>query len=135
MENLDSMRWILSALLLTATILKISSQNPLQLWIECLTYQALAPLTKGLSVKKNFITNNLIIGIDAVHHGNITELEFHNFAGFMQTYIAHEFIKYIENINFPLVFSRSTAYGSGRWGFHWTGSNAATWQSMRDSIP
>eukprot|EP01015_Nassula_variabilis_P009121 TRINITY_DN1721_c0_g1_i17.p1 TRINITY_DN1721_c0_g1~~TRINITY_DN1721_c0_g1_i17.p1 ORF type:complete len:577 (+),score=89.71 TRINITY_DN1721_c0_g1_i17:780-2510(+) len=107
---------------------------------HCYKQENLKPKSSSMVNKIPYIPGNnpldeRTLSIDAVHYGNITELEFHNFVGFMQTYIAHEFTKNIENVNFPLVFSRSTAYGSGRWGFHWTGSNSATWESMRDSIP
>ena len=47
-------------------------------------------------------------------------------------YATHEFLAG-KNLR-PFIISRSTAPGSGAYGFHWTGDNAAGFDFLRNSI-
>lgn len=47
-------------------------------------------------------------------------------------YATHEFLAG-KNLR-PFIISRSTAPGSGAYGFHWTGDNSAGFDFLRNSI-
>lgn len=56
----------------------------------------------------------------------------HAFAAFLETYATNEFLK-SKNLR-PFIISRSSTLGSSKFGFHWTGDNAAKWEYLRGSI-
>lgn len=59
------------------------------------------------------------------HYGNISEADVHAFYGMMETYATHEFLQGIGLR--PFVLTRSSTFGSNKYGFHWTGDNVASW--------
>lgn len=56
----------------------------------------------------------------------------HAYSGFGGIYATHEFLAG-KNLR-PFIISRSTAPGAGKYGFHWTGDNAASFDFLRNSI-
>ena len=54
--------------------------------------------------------------------------------GYLETVATNKFLKENLGQRFPLIISRSSFYGTGKWGYHWTGDNSATWEYLRVSI-
>jgi len=72
------------------------------------------------------------ISLNATHYGNISEANVHVFSAFLETYSTYTFLKkYSER---PFIITRSSTFGSNKFGFHWTGDNKATWEYLKGSI-
>eukprot|EP01017_Pseudomicrothorax_dubius_P033412 TRINITY_DN4475_c0_g1_i5.p1 TRINITY_DN4475_c0_g1~~TRINITY_DN4475_c0_g1_i5.p1 ORF type:complete len:572 (+),score=92.43 TRINITY_DN4475_c0_g1_i5:38-1753(+) len=78
--------------------------------------------------------NTKTISLDAVHYDGWRELEWHSLFGLMQTAATHSYFQTAGNRQ-PFILSRSTAFGTGRIGFHWTGDNGSSFKWLRVSIP
>ena len=50
----------------------------------------------------------------------------------LQTAATYEYLK--NHNKRPFIITRSTAVGSNKFGFHWTGDNAATFSFLKGSI-
>ena len=56
----------------------------------------------------------------------------HAFNAFLETHATNVFLK-IHNER-PFIITRSSTFGSNKFGFHWTGDNYATWDYLKGSI-
>eukprot|EP01016_Furgasonia_blochmanni_P052818 TRINITY_DN8462_c0_g1_i5.p1 TRINITY_DN8462_c0_g1~~TRINITY_DN8462_c0_g1_i5.p1 ORF type:complete len:491 (+),score=31.94 TRINITY_DN8462_c0_g1_i5:565-2037(+) len=74
------------------------------------------------------------VDINAVHYGGVKELNVRNLYGFLQTRAVANFFEKRRGIKLSFLLSRSTFPGSGKYGAHWSGDNAATWEWLRNSI-
>lgn len=72
------------------------------------------------------------ISLNCTRYNNISEANVHIYTGFLQTVATFDFLQ-SKNMR-PFILSRSTAPGSGSYGFHWTGDNVATFDFLRNSI-
>jgi alpha-glucosidase len=72
------------------------------------------------------------ISLNATRYGNLTEADVHAYSGFWETYATSQFLA-SKNLR-PFIISRSTAPGSGKYGYHWTGDNVATFDYLKNSI-
>ncbi|KAL7055555.1 hypothetical protein AAHC03_022507 [Spirometra sp. Aus1] len=68
-------------------------------------------------------------------HENGTHYDLHNLYGYMQAKATRTVLQRLMPGQRPFVLSRSTFAGSGRYTFHWTGDNSATWADLAASIP
>jgi alpha-glucosidase len=50
----------------------------------------------------------------------------------LETYATNKFLT-LKNQR-PFIITRSTTFGSHRYGFHWTGDNRAEWAYLKGSI-
>lgn len=75
------------------------------------------------------------ISPNAIHYGNITEFDVHNTFGYMETIATNAFLSKVADTKFPFIVSRSTIWGHGKYGTHWTGDNFSDWPWLRISIP
>jgi alpha-glucosidase/lysosomal alpha-glucosidase len=73
------------------------------------------------------------ISLNATHYGNVTEANVHVYSGFLETYATNQFLK-SKSLR-PFIITRSSTWGSSKYGFHWTGDNKAEWEYLRSSIP
>ena len=65
---------------------------------------------------------------------NPTELNMHAVRGIMQAKLTYEYLRgYLRKR--PLVISKSTYPGSGRYGGHWLGDDSSSWDDLKNSIP
>ena len=72
------------------------------------------------------------INLDAIHEGNILEIDTHNLYGLLHSYVTSEY--FTENEKRPFIVSRSTFTGSGKYAGHWTGDNDSSFVAMRNSV-
>lgn len=72
------------------------------------------------------------ISLNATHYGNLTEANVHAYSGFMETYATNQFLK-SRGLK-PFIITRSSTFGSSKYGFHWTGDNRASWEYLKGSI-
>jgi alpha-glucosidase (family GH31 glycosyl hydrolase) len=72
------------------------------------------------------------ISLNATHYGNISEANAHAFSAFLETYATSQFLK-SKNLK-PFIITRSSTFGSSKYGFHWTGDNYASWDFLKGSI-
>ena len=70
--------------------------------------------------------------MDALHYGNILELNVHNTFGFLESKATYNFLKSLGDLVFTL--SRSTFYGSGQYAAHWSGDNVANYDFLFVSL-
>lgn len=54
------------------------------------------------------------------------------FGAFLETYATNVFLKK-KNLR-PFIITRSSTFGTNKYGFHWTGDNSATFDFLRCSI-
>lgn len=59
----------------------------------------------------------------------------HSLYGFFQARVTFNTLIHILGNQRPMVLSRSTFPGTGRYAAHWLGDNNSSWSQMRDSIP
>eukprot|EP01016_Furgasonia_blochmanni_P016938 TRINITY_DN1989_c0_g1_i1.p1 TRINITY_DN1989_c0_g1~~TRINITY_DN1989_c0_g1_i1.p1 ORF type:complete len:431 (-),score=68.44 TRINITY_DN1989_c0_g1_i1:60-1352(-) len=69
------------------------------------------------------------------HYGGIIDYDVHNTFGFLESIATNTFLRQVVGTRFPLIISRSTLWGHGRYAAHWTGDNYANWTWLRVSIP
>jgi lysosomal alpha-glucosidase len=62
-------------------------------------------------------------------------LDVHNLYGLSETAVTHEALQSLLPTVRPLIISRSTFPGAGRFAGHWLGDNCATWEDLRASLP
>jgi alpha-glucosidase (family GH31 glycosyl hydrolase) len=74
------------------------------------------------------------LSINALHHGNVLEFDFHNLNSFYETQITYNSIYNITKKR-PFILTRSSFVGTGQFSTHWTGDNTADWNMLRLSIP
>lgn len=65
------------------------------------------------------------ISLNSTHYGNLSEADVHAFSAFLETESTNAFLK-SKNLR-PFIISRSSTFGSNKFGFHWTGDNYASW--------
>nr|VZI42159.1 unnamed protein product [Spirometra erinaceieuropaei] len=68
-------------------------------------------------------------------HENGTHYDLHNLYGYMHAKATRTVLRRLLPGQRQFVLSRSTFAGSGRYTFHWTGDNFATWTDLAASIP
>jgi len=73
--------------------------------------------------------------LDTVHKNGATELNVHNLYGHMEGVATRKAVLNVNNKKRPFVLSLSTFPGSGKTVAHSLGTNPATWEHMRNSIP
>jgi alpha-glucosidase (family GH31 glycosyl hydrolase) len=61
------------------------------------------------------------ISLDAMHYGDVTELDAHSLFGTMEVQASHEFFK--GNNNRTMIIERSSYAGMGKFGSRWLGDN------------
>ncbi|XP_004363327.2 alpha-glucosidase [Capsaspora owczarzaki ATCC 30864] len=72
------------------------------------------------------------MSMDARHVGT-TEFNAHSLFGFLETRATNQFLTQVLQRR-PVIISRSTFPGHGRFGGHWLGDNTATWDDLTYSI-
>uniref|UniRef100_A0A7S3P2K7 Alpha-glucosidase n=1 Tax=Euplotes crassus TaxID=5936 RepID=A0A7S3P2K7_EUPCR len=72
------------------------------------------------------------VSIDVQHELGSIELDSHSLYGFWQTYMSHVYFGSLNKR--PMVISRSTFAGSGKFGGHWLGENRSWYQNMKQSV-
>jgi len=72
------------------------------------------------------------ISLNATHYGNQTEANVHAYNALLETYATNLFLK-SKNLK-PFIITRSSTFGSSKYGFHWTGDNYASWEYLKGSI-
>lgn len=72
------------------------------------------------------------ISLNATHYGNLSEANVHVYSGFLETYATNQFL-HSKGLK-PFIITRSSTFGSGKFGYHWTGDNHATWDYLKGSI-
>ena len=70
--------------------------------------------------------------MNSTHYGNVTDADIRIFNGFFETYNTNLFLK--SKNKRPFIISRSSTFGSNKFGFHWTGDNFADFMFLRSSI-
>ncbi|KAI8885616.1 glycoside hydrolase family 31 protein [Backusella circina FSU 941] len=74
------------------------------------------------------------VSMVAQHYGNQSHYDLHNLYGLAESYITrNSILKYNSTVR-PLLLTRSTFAGSGKYTAHWTGDNSATWPNLKSSI-
>ena len=73
------------------------------------------------------------IPLNSTHYGGLQEADVHAFAAFLETEATYKFLK--DKGTMPFILTRSSTFGSNKFGFHWTGDNQATFEFLRSSIP
>ncbi|VDM05001.1 unnamed protein product [Schistocephalus solidus] len=68
-------------------------------------------------------------------HENGSHFDLHNLYGYMHAKATRAVLQRLMPGQRPFVLSRSTFAGSGRYTYHYTGSNSATWDDLAASIP
>ncbi|KAL7060401.1 hypothetical protein AAHC03_09720 [Spirometra sp. Aus1] len=71
----------------------------------------------------------------SAQHENGTHFDLHNLYGYMHARATRTVLQRLMPGQRPFVLSRSTFAGSGRYTFHWTGDNFASWADLAASIP
>lgn len=74
------------------------------------------------------------ICMDADQHAG-KHYNVHNLYGYFQANVTFRTLAIIVPGNRPMILSRSTFAGSGRFTAHWLGDNFSTWEQLRASIP
>ena len=86
-----------------------------------------------------FLTPTKTMPLDVVHHpdwgGVATEREIHNVFGMLNTEGTWGGLTKLRPNIRPVVLTRATYAGGGRFATTWTGDNSSTWNHMRISIP
>jgi alpha-glucosidase (family GH31 glycosyl hydrolase) len=59
----------------------------------------------------------------------------HNLYGLLDSYYTYQALKEDLNKPLPFILTRSTFPGSGKYAFHWTGDNAASYDFLQISLP
>jgi alpha-glucosidase (family GH31 glycosyl hydrolase) len=72
------------------------------------------------------------ISLNSTHYGNLTEANVHVFFGFLETHATYQFLQ-SKKVK-PFIITRSSTFGSNKFGFHWTGDNSAAWPYLKGSI-
>jgi alpha-glucosidase (family GH31 glycosyl hydrolase) len=65
------------------------------------------------------------IPLNCTHYDNISEANVHVYHGLLQTHATNVFLK-AKNLQ-PFILSRSSTFGTSKYGMHWTGDNNADW--------
>ncbi|KFM79974.1 Maltase-glucoamylase, intestinal, partial [Stegodyphus mimosarum] len=74
------------------------------------------------------------ICMDSVHYAG-KHYDIHNLYGYFQTNVTFRTLAIIMPGTRPMVLSRSTFPGSGRFTSHFLGDNLSTWEQLQSSIP
>lgn len=86
-----------------------------------------------------FFVPSKTMPLDVVHHpdwgGVATQREIHNVFGMLNTEGTYEGLTKLRPNIRPVVLTRATYAGGGRFATTWTGDNSSTWNHMRISIP
>ena len=72
------------------------------------------------------------ISLNATHYGGLAEADVHAYSAFLETYATNSFLQ-SKNLK-PFIITRSSTFGSSKYGFHWTGDNYASWEFLKGSI-
>jgi alpha-glucosidase len=73
------------------------------------------------------------ISVDALHHGDVKELDAHSLFGTMQVKSTHDFFVERQKKR-PMIISRSGYAGIGKWGSRWLGDNKSTIDYLKYSL-
>eukprot|EP01015_Nassula_variabilis_P014972 TRINITY_DN2245_c0_g1_i5.p1 TRINITY_DN2245_c0_g1~~TRINITY_DN2245_c0_g1_i5.p1 ORF type:complete len:250 (+),score=49.85 TRINITY_DN2245_c0_g1_i5:66-815(+) len=79
--------------------------------------------------------DNHTLSPSAKHYNNYTQYELQALNGHLEVKATNKFLREKLRHKFPFIISRSTFYGTGKYGAHWTGDNSASWEYLRLSIP
>ena len=77
---------------------------------------------------------NMSISLSALHYTGELEYDFHNLNGILHLESTYLGMKHNMMIDMPLIITRNTYVGSGKFGGHWAGDNESTWRFLRLSI-